>query len=165
MLFSFVSLSHHNDIIREKNMQIGYRDRRIAELDAERKLLWDKLCLLEIGETVFEDALALHAKQVSAPDFQSGVSETPARELAAALAGEPQCIKSKPDVAVRLGRTRPSQIMRRMDRLMHNRWLQKLRPAKSAERKREEVMAELNATHPPAVRLATAPKNSMSTRA
>ncbi|HEY6249139.1 MAG TPA: hypothetical protein VI685_04215, partial [Candidatus Angelobacter sp.] len=52
----FITLSRHNDIIREKNLQIGYRDHRIAELDAERKLLWDKLCLLEIGETIFNDA-------------------------------------------------------------------------------------------------------------
>jgi len=39
--------------------------------------------------------------------------------------------KSKADVAVRLGRPRPSQIMHRMNRLMHLRWLEKIRPSKT----------------------------------
>src|SRR5215471_1253315 len=60
----------------------------------------------------------------------------------------------KPSFApyVRLGRPRPSQIMYRMNRHMHARWLEKLRPAKSAEQKRDEVMKELDSIHAEAVR-------------
>jgi len=56
---------------------------------------------------------------------------------------------------VRLGRPRPSQIMRRMDRLMHLRWLEKIRPAKAAKQKWDEAMDQLNAAHGDAVKTAT----------
>ena len=170
----FLTRSHHEDIIREKNLQIGYRDHRIAELEAERKLLWDKLCLLEIGEAIFDVAPAqkLNAGATTCHPEPSAICEvkdlnSPSSDAAtnghpepgpcgtAALGGESQSTKSNPDVSVRLGRPRPSQIMRSMDRLMHNRWLQKLRPAKSAETKRDQVMEQLNAAHADAVKTAT----------
>ena len=195
----FLTRSHHEDIIREKNLQIGYRDHRIAQLEAERKLLWDKLCLLEIGEPIFDVAPAeeLNAGATTChPDpgscgtaalggeshFQPKPGPQPLREPARVqtnhtapnrpdkndapaqtpIEGAPDC-HSERDVQsnverrtqtaalaaplVRLGRPRPSQIMRRMDRLMHNRWLQKIRPAKSAEQSRDEVLQELNRAH------------------
>jgi hypothetical protein len=49
---------------------------------------------------------------------------------------------------------RPSQIMRRMDRLAEQRWLRKIHPARAAEDERDNVMAQLDAAHLEAVRTA-----------
>jgi len=46
MFFPFVSTARFDDMLREKNYQIADRDRRIAQLEAERRMLLDKLCLL-----------------------------------------------------------------------------------------------------------------------
>lgn len=49
----------------------------------------------------------------------------------------------------------PKQIIRRLDRITETRWQQKLRPAKSAEKKRGEVMSQLDKAHAEAVKQAT----------
>jgi len=63
-----------------------------------------------------------------------------------ALGGEPGTLEpesaTKPSKQyfVRLGRPRPSQIMRRMDRVMHLRWLEKIRPAKIRREHRGQTL-------------------------
>jgi len=69
MYFPFVSRSRFDDMLREKNTQIGDRDRQIAELEADRRMLWDQICFLAIAQTTFR-----HYSGVS-PRFESGVSE------------------------------------------------------------------------------------------
>src|SRR5215468_5861670 len=69
MYFPFVSRSRFDDMLREKNTQIGDRDRQIAELETDRRMLWDQICFLAIAQTVFR-----HYSGVS-PRFESGVSE------------------------------------------------------------------------------------------
>ena len=126
-------------MLREKNTQIGYRDRRIAELEAERRRLWDKICLLGIGATVFRDS----TEQIGSADYlqqQSEISETPKDDSGKAVAVSPRL---------------PSMIMRRMDRLAEERWLRKVRPAKVAEQQRDDVMNELNAAHMDGLKAAT----------
>ncbi|HEY6251483.1 MAG TPA: hypothetical protein VI685_16110 [Candidatus Angelobacter sp.] len=127
---SFISRSRFDDMLREKNTQIGYRDRRIAELEAERRVLWDKICLLGIGATVFQESVGQATATAQAPQ-QTEASE-PSKE-----AGKFETIPAR----------LPSMIMRRMDRLAEERWLRKVRPAKTAERQRDEVMNELNTAH------------------
>jgi len=48
MYFPFVSRSRFDDMLREKNTQIGDRDRRIAELEADRRMLLDRICLFGV---------------------------------------------------------------------------------------------------------------------
>lgn len=131
MHLPFVSLSRFDDMLREKNTQIGYRDRRIAELEAERRMLWDKICLLGIGVPVF----------ATTNPGRSCDPEVAQQEMAA----QPVSHSSGKDEFI--GHHRPSMIMRRMDRLAETRWLRKVHPAKSAEEQRDEVMNELNAAH------------------
>ena len=69
MYFPFVSRSRFDDMLREKNTQIGDRDRQIAELETDRRMLWDQICFLAIAQTTFR-----HYSGVS-PRFESGVSE------------------------------------------------------------------------------------------
>ena len=69
MYLPFVSRSRFDDMLREKNTQIGDRDRQIAELEADRRMLWDQICFLAIAQTTFR-----HYSGVS-PRFESGVSE------------------------------------------------------------------------------------------
>src|SRR5215813_7712160 len=69
MYLPFVSRDRFDDMLREKNAQIGDRDRQIAELEADRRMLWDQICFLAIAQTTFR-----HYSGVS-PRFESGVSE------------------------------------------------------------------------------------------
>lgn len=131
MHLPFVSLSRFDDMLREKNIQIGYRDRRIAELEAERRILWDKICLLGIGAPVFEGA-NLHGAR--APEGTGQDQQSPLESRSS----------SKAEIT---SHYRPSMIMRRMDRLAEEKWLRKVRPAKAAEQQRDEVMNDLSAAH------------------
>ncbi|HEY6351998.1 MAG TPA: hypothetical protein VI636_21595 [Candidatus Angelobacter sp.] len=145
MNLPIISLARFEEMLREKNVQIGYRDRRIAELEAERRMLWDKICLLGIGATVFEGpgeqlrSVGHVAQNALVPEHRNmGESE------------QPKDASGKAGTVPRL----PSKIMRRMDRLAEERWLRKVRPAKTAERQRDEVMNELNAAHMDGVKTA-----------
>jgi len=140
----FVSRSRFDDMLREKNTQIGYRDRRIAELEAERRMLWDKICLLGIGAPMFHEAESQEIGASSHPR-QAGMS----RDISASEKQEDPTSK-----AVTTAPRLPSMIMRRMDRLAEERWLRKVRPAKTLERQRDDVMNELNAAHIDGVRAA-----------
>jgi len=131
MYLPFVSISRFDDMLREKNAQIGYRDRRIAELEAERRMLWDKICLLGIGAPVFEG--------VTPP--RSGGPETVRQEP------QSQPDSHAPAKAESISHHRPSMIMRRMDRLAEAKWLRKTHPARTAEQQRDAVMNELSAAH------------------
>ncbi len=84
------------------------KDQRIAELEAERKMLWDKICLLGIG----------------APAFTSLPQDEPSQK---------NDVKSKPTGEAVVSAMRPSAIMRRMDRLAEARWLRKNYPSRAAE--------------------------------
>ena|SRR5205809_7865926 len=86
------------------------KDQRIAELEQERKMLWDKICLLGIG----------------APAFAPTPQEAPVEK------NDSRSQPTKPPAAVALS-MRPSAIMRRMDRLAEARWLQKLYPSRINE--------------------------------
>lgn len=100
----FISLARHvaeaelwGRIIEEKNEQIKH-------LEAERRLLWDKICLLGIGAPVFVPLAEDEVKhqEESKPKSASSVMPTPMR---------------------------PSAIMRRMDRLAEARWMRKINPS------------------------------------
>src|SRR5437016_11757353 len=78
---------------------LAAHEERIKELEQERRLLWDKICLLGIGAPMFSP--------VAEPE------KTP----------EPEKKESRPGPSIP---RRPSAIMRRMDRLMEARWLRKM---------------------------------------
>ena len=92
MQLPFVSRTRYIEMLCLKNQQI-------AQLEAERRLLWNKLCLLGIGAPVFP--------------------HTPEQPSANAP-------EEKPLKPIRTSPPRPSTIMRRMDRLMEMKWLEKL---------------------------------------
>lgn len=102
----FISLARHvaeaelwGRIIEEKN-------KHIQQLEAERRLLWDKICLLGIGAPVF------------APLPEEGPKQQEEAKAKTAGSGMPTPM-------------RPSAIMRRMDRLAEARWMRKINPAVS----------------------------------
>src|SRR5438034_5716424 len=103
MIWPFVSRDRYQELAVLK-------DQRIAELEQERKMLWDKICLLGIGAPAF--APIPQEAPVEKNDSQSQPTKLPA---AGALS------------------MRPSAIMRRMDRLAEARWLQKLYPSRVSE--------------------------------
>lgn len=148
----FISRSRFDEMLREKNMQIGYRDGRIAELEAERRLLWDKICLLGIGAPVFEGTSppgsgdSRHAPRpteaATAPMIGTAANLEDTQQDPPAQPGSNSVTKREVTI-----HHRPSMIMRRMDRLAEERWLRKVRPAKTAEWQRDEVMTDLNAAH------------------
>ena len=142
-LFPFVSLARFDDMLREKNTQIADRDRLIAELQADRRMLWDK---------ILNAAFCPAEKPASAAE-----DKTPAPQPAEMeeLASETPTSSSHREPMLH----RPSQIMRRMDRLAEQRWLGKIHPAKAAEDERDQVLAELNAAHMEAVRAAVKDTN------
>ncbi len=49
----FISRSRHNAECQLWARLIDAKDQRIRELEAERRLLWDKICLLGIGAPLF----------------------------------------------------------------------------------------------------------------
>lgn len=142
----FISHSRFEDMLREKNTQIGYRDRRIAELEAERRMLWDKICLLGIGATVFD---GINPSRSGGPVIGKSGDPENVQDLQSQSASHSSIER---EVGIH---HRPSTIMRRMDRLAEERWLKKVRPARVAEQQRDEVMNELNAAHMDGLKAAT----------
>ena len=92
---------------------LAVREERIKELEQERRLLWDKICLLGIGRPMFSP--------VAEPE------KTP----------EPEKKESRPEAPKFI---RPSQIMRHMDRVAEARWLRKSFPAMAAKQDRDKVI-------------------------
>lgn len=100
----FISLARHVAeaelwvrIIEEKNEHIKH-------LEAERRLLWDKICLLGIGAPVFAPLPEEEPKQQEEAKAKTTSSGMPMP-------------------------MRPSAIMRRMDRLAEARWMRKISPS------------------------------------
>ena len=96
----FVSKHHYQEMM-------ALKDQRISELEQERRMLWDKICLLGIGAPVFLP---------QAPEKQ--VEKNDAQEA-----------QNKPSAIAGLS-MRPSAIMRRMERLAEAKWLQKMYPSR-----------------------------------
>ncbi|HEV2963001.1 MAG TPA: hypothetical protein VG649_14325 [Candidatus Angelobacter sp.] len=103
MIWPFVSRDRYQELA-------ALKDQRIAELEQERKMLWDKICLLGIG----------------APAFAPMPPEESAEK------NDAQSKSTKPAAAVAVS-MRPSAIMRRMERLAEARWLRKIYPSRVAE--------------------------------
>ncbi len=72
----WISAARHDDALRMLNTAIGERDHQISELQAERKMLWDKMSILGLGFPVFAGS------QVQEPAGEEAASTpaTPARE-------------------------------------------------------------------------------------
>jgi hypothetical protein len=102
MIWPFVSRDRYQEMISVK-------DRRIAELEDERRMLWDKICLLGIGAPAFAPIIGDGPKQQNEVQNKTVASATP------------------PSIM------RPSAIMRRMDRLAEAKWLRKNYPSKVKE--------------------------------
>lgn len=94
MTWPFVSRDRYTEMMLLK-------DQRIAELEDERRMLWDKVCLLGIGAPAFA------AMPQDEPSLKSDAPGKPSASSAMAAT------------------TRPSVIMRRMDRLAEAKWLRK----------------------------------------
>ena len=148
MNWPLVTLARFDDMLREKNTQIADRDRLIEELQAERRMLWDKL--LNAAFCSAEKDVPASAAEARSPKPQPAEVEEPASETPASRNHHEPVLH------------RPSQIMRRMDRLAEQRWLRKIHPARAAEDERDSVMAQLDAAHLEAVRNAAAnePENT-----
>jgi hypothetical protein len=99
MMWPFVSRDRYQEMT-------ALKDRRIAELEMERRMLWDRICLLGIGAPAF----------VPTPQEQPNEKDDAKNKPAKPPAG----------AAVSM---RPSAIMRRMDRLAEARWLRKKQSA------------------------------------
>jgi hypothetical protein len=95
MIWPFVSKARYREIT-------AFKDQRIAELEEERRMLWDKVCLLGIGAPAFAPIIQ---EQVAQNDGPEDISKAPAATAALSM--------------------RPSAIMRRMERLAEARWLKK----------------------------------------
>ena len=100
----FISYARHvaeaelwGRIIEEKN-------KHIKDLEAERRMLWDKICLLGIGAPVFTSLVDDDPRQSEEPKEKQGGNAMPTP-------------------------MRPSAIMRRMVRLAEARWLRKINPS------------------------------------
>jgi hypothetical protein len=104
MMWPFVSRDRYQEMT-------ALKDRRIAELERERRMLWDRICLLGIG----------------APAFAPTPPEEPSQKDDAQ--GKP----TKPPPGTAAVSMRPSAIMRRMDRLAEARWLRKKQSAISSQ--------------------------------
>lgn len=123
-LFPFVSLARFDDMLREKNTQIGERDHRIAQLEAERRMLCDRIL----------NAAFQSNDGAELPEPVTETTPEPGeREAHDNRAGKPQAGRDPMP-------HRPSQIMRRMDRLAQERWLRKTHPAKAAEEERHQIL-------------------------
>jgi hypothetical protein len=113
MKLPWISRRHHEEVSVLCGRLIGDRDERIRQLEAERRMLWDKICLLGIGAPVFAP--------VAPPEAQESESK-----------------QSPPGPAAPVT-MRPSAIMRRMDRLAEARYLRKVHPSRA----NEEVVAAM----------------------
>ena len=155
MFLPFISRARFDEMLREKNSQISDRDRRISELEAERRMLWDELCLLGFGVPLFSgtpkalDSSPRCDQPKNFPENLSANAETQSQPGAPPPRHTQAPRESGTPVAVP---HRPSQIMRRMDRLAEARWRRKIHPAKAAELQRDEVMNQLDAAHREAVK-------------
>jgi len=98
MTWPFVSRDRYREMML-------FKDRRIDELEDERKMLWDKICLLGIGAPAFA---------VMPQDDPKPKNDVQAKPTAG----------SAPAATMR-----PSAIMRRMDRLAEAKWLRKTQSA------------------------------------
>jgi hypothetical protein len=123
-LFSFVSRARFDDMLREKNNQIGERDHRITQLEAERRMLCDKILNVAFQPNKKTES---HEPATAA---ESGAEESAVQEIGA----------DKSSAGREPIPHRPSQIMRRMDRLAQERWLRKIHPAKVAEEERNQIL-------------------------
>src|SRR5205085_6795722 len=103
MNWPFVSRSRHQTEIQLWQRLLDEKYRRIHELEAERKLLWDKICLLGIGAPMFPP---------------TGVEEPK----------PPSERQSKPANPVAPMPRRPSAIIRRMARPAERRRLRQKSP-------------------------------------
>src|SRR5205085_1786248 len=104
MMWHFVSRDRYQEMT-------ALKDRRIAELEMERRMLWDRICLLGIGAPAFAPTPLEEPSQKN--DAQSKPTKAPAGAAVASM--------------------RPSAIMRRMDRLAEARWLRKKYPSRVSE--------------------------------
>lgn len=127
MNWPFVTLARFDDMLREKNTQLAERDRRISELEAERRALSDRL----FSAAFSNPARSRTPAQESRPEEQ--VSDGDASEP------KPEASGARSHNAEAPALRRPSQIMRRMDRLAQQRWFRKLHPAKAAEEERDRI--------------------------
>ena len=115
MKLPLISRRHHEEVGALCGRLIAERDARIRELEAERRMLWDKICLLGIGAPAFA--------AVVLPEEEEKEKDAEARPAASASAT-----------------LRPSAIMRRMDRMAEERYLRKVHPSRGSE----EVVAMLD---------------------
>ena len=120
MKFPWISRKHHEEVTALCGRLIADRDERIRQLESERRMLWDKICLLGIGAPAFA---------VTAPATDSAGEETK----------EPRASSAEASAPVVPANMRPSAIMRRMDRLAEARYLRKVHPSRA----NEEVVAAM----------------------
>ncbi len=106
MKLLWISRRHHEEVGALCGRLIADRDARIRELEAERRMLWDKICLLGIGAPVF-------AAVVLPEEKEKEEEPKPAASSSVTL--------------------RPSAIMRRMDRMAEERYLRKVHPSRGSE--------------------------------
>jgi len=118
MKLPWIARRHHEEIKTLCGRLISDRDERIRALEAERRMLWDKICLLGIGAPVFAAAAVAEEKDEG---NKSGTTVPVMPAAAPAM-------------------MRPSAIMRRMDRLAEERYLRKVHPSRA----NEEVTAMLD---------------------
>ena len=93
MKFPLVSRDRYHEML-------ALHRQRIADLEAERRILWDKICLLGIGAPIF--APISQSKPVATRDGSN-----------------------QPPPNIRIGSMRPRTLMRRMDRVAEDRWLRR----------------------------------------
>ncbi|MBZ5524792.1 MAG: hypothetical protein LAP21_21345 [Acidobacteriia bacterium] len=105
MNLPWIARRHYEEIKTLCGRLISDRDERIRQLEAERRMLWDKICLLGIGAPVFAAVAPVEEKE--------------------------EASKSGPEAAPLM--MRPSAIMRRMDRLAEERYLRKTHPSRANE--------------------------------
>lgn len=119
MKLPWISRRHHEEVGALWGRLIGDRDERIRQLEAERRMLWDKICLLGIGAPVFA-AVVLPEEKEKEKEKEEETRPAASGSASATL--------------------RPSAIMRRMDRMAEERYLRKVHPSRGSE----EVVAMLD---------------------
>lgn len=106
MKWLWIFRRHHEEVGALAARLISDRDERIRQLEAERRMLWDRLCMFGIGAPVFG---------VSAPP-----EEIPTAE-------------KQSQVTVKAPLRRPSEIMRHQDALAQGRYERKQHPSRENE--------------------------------
>jgi hypothetical protein len=115
MRWPFVSASRYDDLLREKNSQLGERDKRISDLEAERKVLLDRLSEVTTGSTIY-----------SKPAPPAALPET-------------DTAKEPPSEVIPIVR-RPSQAVAEADRIFRRRQLERLYPNQRKDKEMQEVV-------------------------